>query len=186
MFSRLFQVLSNNSISKIVLVPYDELVCMQKALVPLHVFSAHLCSEFRPALWCICKQALLTSPLPFQLNTDSVSSCPCPRVHLYKALSHRWVTSIDALWSPAEWEINCQTMHSSHPLRFSLCQMVSRHYRMSGCIIYRTLWPPPPPSSFHSPHAGCTPWWIGSIKRQDFYHHFIFPLFILLRKRGDM
>lgn len=56
------------------------------------------------------------------------------------ASSQRCVTSIDALSSPgkgaAEWEINCQTMHSSHPLRLSSCQMISKHYRMSGCIIY--------------------------------------------------
>lgn len=104
--------------------------------------------------------------------------------------SQRWVTSRCALWSPSEWEINCQTMHSSHPLRSSSCQMISKHYRMSGCIIYRT--PPPLPPSFHSPHPRCTAWWIcgpatkGSIKRQDFYHHFIFPLFTPLSRRGDM
>lgn len=163
--------------------PYDELVCMHIKQKGTWALSCIFCTRavmLRPTLRCICKQALLTHALPFR--PDGVSSCP--RVHLYKALSLRCVTSRDALWSPSEWDINCQTMHSSHPLWFVQSQMVSKHYRMSGCIIYRTPWPPPP--SFHSPHAGCTPWWIGSIKRQDFYHRFISPLFIPLSKRGDM
>lgn len=99
----------------------------------------------------MCEQALLTSPLSFNSNAASVSAGLFPRVHIYQPrrirLSQSCVTSIDALSSPGkragEWEINCQTMHSSHPLRFSSCQMISKHYRMSGCIIYRT----PPPTS---------------------------------------
>lgn len=94
----------------------------------------------------MCEQALLTSPLSFNSNAASVSAGLFPRVHIYQPrrirLSQSCVTSIDALSSPGkragEWEINCQTMHSSHPLRFSSCQMISKHYRMSGCIIYRT------------------------------------------------
>lgn len=98
--------------------------------------------------------------------------------------SQRSVTSIDALSSPkkraSEWEMNCQTMHSSHPLLFSSCQMISKHYRMSGCIIYRT---PPPLSSPHPPprHPSWTLWWIcrpatkGSMKWQDLYHFICQP-----------
>lgn len=97
--------------------------------------------------------------------------------------SQRCVTSIVALsslWKRAwEWEINCQTMHSSHPLRFSSCQMISKHYRMSGCIIYC---PRPHQTSHqhHHPRPSCTLWWIcepatkGSMKWQGFFHHFIF------------
>ena len=155
----------------------------------LHVFP---CREYiHTVLNCGAYANRLCSRLPLSFNSNAASVSPglFPRVHIYQPrrirFSQSCVTSIDALSSPGkragEWEINCQTMHSSHPLRFSSCQMISKHYRMSGCIIYRT-----PlhnhrrrhlPSTAHIPVALSDgfvgPATKGSIRWRDFY-----PLFL--------
>jgi len=88
--------------------------------------------------------------LPRPVSMCAYISAQC--IHL----SQHCLTSIDALSSPGkrawEEEINCQTMHRSHPLWFSSCQMISKHYWMHGCIIYRASSPPPAPlQPFHIP-----------------------------------
>lgn len=112
---------------------------------------------FTAQLWLIHPSVLQDSAFAGRLS--SYLFCHLPqtqwvslraRVHvcIHISFSQHCVTSIDALSSPGkrarEWEINCQTMHGSHPLWFSSCQMISKHYRMSGCIIYCTSSPPTP------------------------------------------
>lgn len=113
---------------------------------------------------CHAKQASAVIYLK-QSEPPSFSRPACTRAYISArciCISQLSVTSINALSSPGkraqEWEINCQTMHSSHyELQLSSCQMISKHYWMSGCIIQRTsstTTPPPPPTPIY------TLWWI--------------------------